>query len=120
MENNYPFNGKNAIGSFISKLQQLAPTLWISKDKHFRGKICALGIKVQTIHSAKGLQYKVVIVLWAGLLPAYFGQHTLAKSKKLMYVALTRAEDFLIVSYSGKSQFIEQMSQWKNNTVMKR
>ena len=120
MENNYPFNGRNAMGNFVSKLQQLAPTLWLSKDKQSRGRICAPGIKVQTIHSAKGLQYKIVIVLWGGLLPAYFGQHTLAKSKKLMYVALTRAEDFLLVSYSGKSQFIEQMSQWKNNTVIKR
>ena len=108
------------MGNFVSKLQQLAPTLWLSKDKQSRGRICAPGIKVQTIHSAKGLQYKIVIVLWGGLLPAYFGQHTLAKSKKLMYVALTRAEDFLLVSYSGKSQFIEQMSQWKNNTVIKR
>ena len=118
MENNYPFNGKNAIGDFISRLKQVAPTVWLSEDKRSREKVCNPGIKVQTIHSAKGLQYRIVIVLWGGLLPACFGQRTLSGDRKLMYVALTRAEDLLMVSYSNKSKFVEQMDRWKNNAVI--
>lgn len=118
MENNYSFNGRNALTNFISKLKQVAPTVWLSENKHSRTQVCDPGIKVQTIHSAKGLQYRIVIVLWGGLLPAYFGQRTLSGDRKLMYVALTRAEDLLMVSYSNKSKFVEQMERWKSNAAI--
>ena len=118
MENNYPFNGRNALRNFTSKLSQVAPTVWLNEDRRSREKVCDPGIKVQTIHSAKGLQYRIVIVLWGGLLPAYFGQRTLSGDRKLMYVALTRAEDLLMVSYSNKSKFVEQMERWKSNAAI--
>jgi len=88
MENYSRFRGKDVLRGFVSKLNNIAPTVWLTQSQSScREKVCNPGIKVQTIHSAKGLQYKIVIVLWGGLLPAFFGQHTLARSKKLMYVA---------------------------------
>ena len=57
-----------------------------------RARVTESGVKLQTIHSAKGLQYRAVILLWADLLNA---------ERRLLYVGLTRAEDLLAVLWSG-------------------
>ena len=58
------------------------------------------GVKVQTIHASKGLQYCAVILLWAGDLPYVPPQshHDEAAERRLFYVGLTRAEDFLALT----------------------
>jgi len=48
------------------------------------------GIKVSTIHSAKGLQFRAVILMWADLLPSKLEDRDEDSERKLMYVALTR------------------------------
>ena len=68
------------------------------------------GIKVQTIHSARGLEYRAVIIMWANLLPRdYFDDYDEAEDRRLMYVALTRAQDFLAITCSRPSTFIEEI-----------
>jgi len=65
-------------------------------------------MKVQTVASAKGLQYRVVFVMWADL----FEPHTRADldmQQRYLYVAMTRASDVLIVTYSKGNEFIERM-----------
>ncbi len=62
-----------------------------------------LGIKVQTVHSAKGLQYKAVIVLWTDVLPLNHADEKF--EKHLLYVAITRAEDDLVLLGSGGRGF---------------
>ena len=64
---------------------------------------------VQTIHSAKGLQYKAVVLLWADDLPATFGGITLEAERRLLYVACTRAEDWLAMTSSKPSVFVEEV-----------
>jgi superfamily I DNA/RNA helicase len=64
-------------------------------------------IRVQTIHHAKGLQYRAVIFIWADLLP--FGKGGDAEQgQKLFYVALTRATEFLAIVHSGHSAFVNE------------
>lgn len=95
---------------FIDSLNQyVAPTTWLSdkSNPQARIQIADPTIKIQTIHSAKGLQYKAVYVLWADDLPSGFEDTDEQVERQLFYVALTRAEDYLIVSYSGPSTFIE-------------
>lgn len=67
------------------------------------------GIKVQTIHSAKGLQYPAVFLLWADLLPRFGENRDLAEETKLMYVGLTRPEDYLFLTCSRSSDFISRI-----------
>ena len=58
--------------------------------------------------SAKGLQYRVVFVMWTDL----FEPRTPADrdlEQRLLYVAMTRASDVLIVTYSKENEFIERM-----------
>ena len=89
------------MSSFLERLGKMADVIWISdrQKKENRGRVCDPGIKVQTVHSAKGLQYKGVILLWADLVPDDIVENSLDAS--FFYVAMTRAEEYLSVSYSN-------------------
>jgi DNA helicase-2/ATP-dependent DNA helicase PcrA len=59
---------------------------------------------LSTIHSAKGLEWKAVFVIWAvdGRFPSAYAEGSddeLDEERRLMYVALTRAKDHLTVTY---------------------
>jgi len=97
-----------AFKQFLKDLSTLAPVTWLNEDYHSRTKVFEKSIKVQTVASSKGLQYRVVFVMWADL----FEPHTRADfdlQQRYLYVALTRASDVLILTYSQPSGFIERM-----------
>ncbi|MEP7219370.1 MAG: ATP-dependent helicase [Bacteroidota bacterium] len=59
---------------------------------------------LSTIHSAKGLEYNTVFVIWAldGRFPSVYSASSLdamEEERRLMYVATTRAKDRLIITY---------------------
>jgi len=61
-------------------------------------------LTVSTIHSAKGLEWDAVFVLWAaeGRFPGFYSQERedeLEEERRLMYVAVTRARKYLGVAY---------------------
>ncbi|HYK66022.1 MAG TPA: ATP-dependent helicase, partial [Patescibacteria group bacterium] len=60
-------------------------------------------LTLSTIHSAKGLEWKVVFLIWAadGRFPGpqSMGDDDLEEERRLMYVASTRARDELYLSY---------------------
>jgi DNA helicase-2/ATP-dependent DNA helicase PcrA len=60
-------------------------------------------VTLSTIHSAKGLEWKVVFIIWAadGRFPGpqSVGEEELEEERRLMYVASTRARDELYLSY---------------------
>ena len=61
-------------------------------------------LTVSTIHSAKGLEWEAVFVLWAaeGRFPGFYSQERedeLEEERRLMYVAITRARKHLAVAY---------------------
>ena len=82
---------------------------------------------LSTIHSAKGLEWHTVFIIWAleGRFPSYYNIDTaeeLEEERRLLYVAATRAKENLFISYPVKifdrslqtilsrpSQFIEGM-----------
>jgi superfamily I DNA/RNA helicase len=88
--------------------QRQMPYLWLSNpdDRKARTRISENRVKLQSIHSSKGLQYRAVITLWTDLLPNTAWTESEDEQRMLFYVALTRAEDYLIVSYSGESPFL--------------
>ncbi|HRK74777.1 MAG TPA: ATP-dependent helicase, partial [Rhodothermales bacterium] len=60
---------------------------------------------LSTIHSAKGLEYQAVFVIQVleGVLPSAYAlnrRSALDEERRLLYVALTRAKDYLFVSHS--------------------
>lgn len=86
-----------------------------------RGPNAAEAIRVDTMHLAKGLEFKAVLLLDCGAAiipdPATLAgadpqelEATLERERQLLYVAMTRARDELIVGWSGKpSAFIEPL-----------
>ncbi|WP_042892878.1 3'-5' exonuclease, partial [Anaplasma marginale] len=100
------------IENLIENLHLYAPTIWLSDRENLgnRYKVSHPGIKIQTIHSAKGLQYRAVILMWADRLPKYRATpEQIDRDRKLLYVGLTRPEDFLFISSSGTSKFVSQI-----------
>ncbi len=61
-------------------------------------------LTLSTIHSAKGLEWKVVFLLWAldGKIPlarAAEDEEEMEEERRLLYVAATRAKDTLVLTY---------------------
>jgi hypothetical protein len=67
------------------------------------------GVKISTIHSSKGLQFRAVILMWADLLPSNLEDRDAESERKLVYVALTRAEDHLAITHSGPSAYVDEI-----------
>jgi DNA helicase-2/ATP-dependent DNA helicase PcrA len=81
------------------------------------------GVGLLTIHSAKGLEFDVVFIVGCeeGLFPHWRsvdeGDAALSEERRLMYVAMTRAERFLYLShvnyrkgdFATPSRFIDQV-----------
>jgi DNA helicase-2/ATP-dependent DNA helicase PcrA len=84
---------------------------------------------LSTIHSAKGLEWHTVFIIWAleGRFPSFYNINSdeeLEEERRLLYVAATRAKENLFISYpikifdrglrmilSRPSQFIEGISE---------
>ena len=61
-------------------------------------------LTLSTIHSAKGLEWHTVFVLWAadGRFPSVYNvrdEADIEEERRLMYVAVTRAKDELYLTY---------------------
>ena len=102
------FKDHEIFKAFLKDLGTLAPVTWLNEDYYSRTKVFEKSIKVQTVASSKGLQYRVVFVMWADLFEPQVPAD-LDLQQRFLYVALTRASDVLIVTYSGTNEFIEQM-----------
>jgi len=63
-------------------------------------------LTLSTVHSAKGLEWKVVFIIWAvdGKFPPFMAlddPEAVEEERRLMYVAATRAKDALIICFPG-------------------
>ncbi len=75
-------------------------------------------IRVNTIHSAKGLQYKVVIVCWIDKMPFKPDDENIKSDSALLYVAMTRAEELLFLTSTGNSLFTERLERVRNHMAV--
>ena len=103
--------------SFLKDLGTLAPVTWLNEDYYSRMKVFEQSMKVQTVASSKGLQYRVVFVMWADLFEPH-NRGDLDLQQRYLYVAMTRASDVLVVTYSKENEFIERMVTSGDGTVV--
>jgi DNA helicase-2/ATP-dependent DNA helicase PcrA len=85
-------------------LTQLALQTAIEADETTKGRSDEEGIRLSTIHQAKGLEFDVVfiIMLCDGLFPSARSlddRESEEEERRLFYVAITRARDELHLSY---------------------
>jgi superfamily I DNA/RNA helicase len=66
-------------------------------------------VKILPMRSARGLQFRIVLLLWADLLPSTFKNRDDGIDRGLLYVAMTRAEDMLVILHSGSSSYVEEL-----------
>ncbi len=99
-----PAQSKNLFRQFLDDLRKLDSVVWLTSqgNEDLRARVNDPGIKVQTIHSAKGLEYRAVIIMWADMLPRDFHGHDDEEESCVMYVALTRERDLLAITYTGE------------------
>jgi len=62
-------------------------------------------VKVMTMHSSKGLEFPLVVIPGVGSLPGRQGDVT--SDAKLLYVAMTRSTEKLLLTASVESAFVE-------------
>ena len=98
--------GKN-IQEFIDKTSLLTNPDPVSEDNY---------ISMMTLHNAKGLEFPVVFVsgLEEGLLP-YFkangNTEEISEERRLFYVGITRAKDFLVLSGARKRRLYAKLQE---------
>jgi superfamily I DNA/RNA helicase len=66
-------------------------------------------VKIMPMHSARGLQFRIVLLLWTDLLPSPFKNRNVVIDCGLFNVAMTRGEDMLVILHSGSSSYVEEL-----------
>jgi DNA helicase-2/ATP-dependent DNA helicase PcrA len=89
--------------SFLDDLALEPPGSLADMNPKQRGECLTLS----TVHSAKGLEWSVVFIIWAteGYFPSARASRTedgIEEERRLMYVAATRAKDHLVLCYPGQ------------------
>ncbi len=106
-------------------IEYLEEAALIREDKDNEDEKDETGVALLTIHSAKGLEFHTVFIIGCeeNLFPHRrsidSGLKAVQEERRLMYVAMTRAEKFLYIShadyrkgrYTMKSRFIEQIEE---------
>ena len=63
-------------------------------------------VKILTMHSSKGLEFNSVVIPDLGCMP--YAKKTPEEEARLLYVALTRSTESLLMTYHNESQFTKQ------------
>ncbi len=108
----YPRIDGRRIDDLYRRLRESFEVSWISNPKESGDVSRAIirpGVRLMTIHSAKGLEFPAVIVSCLDLLPNLIEPDE-RRDGNLLYVGLTRAIDQLVATWTGRSVFTDRIS----------
>jgi ATP-dependent exoDNAse (exonuclease V) beta subunit len=100
----YPRIREDAMHLLRERLNTFTHYAWLS-SKNNAATLQDDGVRIVTIKGSRGLQFRIVVLIWADLLPY---QQQLDERSEL-YVAMTRAEDVLVILHSGRSAYIDEL-----------
>jgi hypothetical protein len=84
------------------------PVEWLNEDSNSkRYHPEAQSVKLLTMHSSKGLEFPVVFIAGVGFMPNR--SEVIADEARLLYVAMTRATEFLELSCDRDSVFVKRL-----------
>jgi superfamily I DNA/RNA helicase len=84
------------------------PVEWLNEDSNSkRYKPEAQSVKLLTMHSSKGLEFPVVFIPGVGFMPNR--SEAITDEARLLYVAMTRATDYLELSCDRDSVFVRRL-----------
>jgi superfamily I DNA/RNA helicase len=107
----YSSNKKNRIDDLFAALKRTGEVCWLTNGRDPSARVQFLsrpGVRLSTIHSAKGLEFPVVILSSLDQLPSLI-QADEVRDSNLFYVGLTRAMDNLVVTWAGRSAFTDRV-----------
>ncbi|MFO1003037.1 MAG: 3'-5' exonuclease [Planctomycetaceae bacterium] len=93
----------------FDQLKDSSSVTWLNRSPGDREKVNDTNTKLLTIHSSKGLQFRVVIIICCDDMPARFPDTSVVAERSAGYVALTRAEELLIMTHTGSSEFVREV-----------
>jgi hypothetical protein len=103
----YPRKRHDAsVTTLCDRLNAFSRAVLVSGDKP-TGTLQDDAVKILSMHAARGLQFRIVLPLWADLLGSRSDNDE--RDRALFYVAMTRAEDMLVVLHSGKSSYVDEL-----------
>lgn len=73
-------------------------------------------IKISTIDSSKGLDFRAVFIVNADSMPFPLEEDK-EREVSLLYIGMTRAKEYLCLSYSGESEFTKYLEQAQEQKV---
>lgn len=84
------------------------PVAWLNQNSSSRNfDPISLTLKLMTMHTSKGLEFPVVFIPGLGYLPNAQGE--IAAEARLLYVAMMRAIEVLVLTGDRQSVFVEQL-----------
>jgi len=84
------------------------PVEWLNEDSNSkRYHPEAQSVKLLTMHSSKGLEFPVVFIAGVGFMPNQ--SQAIADEARLLYVAMTRATEYLELSCDRDSAFVRRL-----------
>jgi hypothetical protein len=109
----YPGHDRGRVFKLLRRMRSQGQVWWVN-DPTIRvpqdGGITLPGVRLSTIHSAKGLEFRAVILSSLDLLPRQNGNADPVRDSNLLYVGLTRAQERLIVTWAGESEFTRRVA----------
>jgi superfamily I DNA/RNA helicase len=93
------------IATLVERLSGFTRVIRLTPREKATGTLREDGVRIMTIKSSRGLQFRIVVLLWTDLLP-YEPQND---ERSELYVAMTRAEDMLVILHSGHSAYVEEL-----------
>ena len=105
----YPRRRRDApVTALCDRLNGFTRAVLPTGDKR-SGTLRDEAVKVLPIHSARCLQFPIVVLLWVDMLPSKFKGRGNDVDRGLVYVAMTRAEEMLVILHSGSSPYVEEI-----------
>ncbi|WP_322701506.1 3'-5' exonuclease [Nostoc sp. DedQUE08] len=90
--------------------QAQIPIEWVNANSESRNyHLDEQSIKLITMHSSKGLEFPVVLIPGIGFMPDQYGHGTPEEEARLLYVAMTRAIEQLILTSDRPSEFTSRL-----------
>ena len=86
------------------------PIQWLGESKDKKDfKPSEDSVKIMTMHSSKGLEFPIVAIPGLGYMPFKDMDHR--EEAKLLYVAMTRAMEVLLMTFNKESDFVTRLQQ---------
>ncbi|SLK35682.1 UvrD/REP helicase [Mycobacteroides abscessus subsp. abscessus] len=105
----------NIIDIIQQSLQKEAiPNYWITENEQTKRnfEVEEESVKISTIESSKGLDFQVVFIVNVDNMPFPLEEDK-EREVSLLYIGMTRAKQYLCLSYSGESEFTHYFEELK-------